>query len=106
MSVELLIWLTIAAVLVAVWLRHTELSRRAVALARDHVAREGLQFLDQSAVLCRLRLERGRGGGLQLVRTFRFEFSDRGDRRYKGWITLSGNRFTHIELQPFREPLH
>ena len=103
MSAEYLLWLTGLAVLVALWLRHSELSRHAVVLARDHVTREGLQFLDQSAVLCRLRLGRGRGGGLQLVRTVRFEFAARGDRRYHGWITLAGNQLRHIELQPFHD---
>jgi hypothetical protein len=102
-SIEFLCWLIGAAALVALWLRHADLSRQAVALARNHVAREGLQFLDQSAVLCRLRLGRGDGGGLHLVRTFRFEFSARGDRRYYGWITLAGSELRHIELQPFRE---
>jgi hypothetical protein len=103
MSIEFLCWLTGIAALVALWLRHAELSRRAAELARDHVAREGLQFLDQSAVLCRLRLGRGRGGGLHLVRTFRFEFAARGDRRYYGWITLAGKQLRHIELQPFHD---
>jgi len=103
MSIEFLFSLVGIAALVSLWLRHSELSRRAAGLARDHVTRQGLQFLDQSAVLCRLRLARGHGGELQLMRTFRFEFAARGDRRYHGWITLAGNQLRHIELQPFHD---
>ena len=72
-------------------------------LARDHVQQQGLQFLDQSAVLCRLRLGRGRTW-VHLVRTYRFEFSALGDRRYQGWVTLAGAKLRGVELQPFREP--
>ncbi len=104
MSFELLCWLIGISAAVALWLHHTNLSRRAQALARRHIEGQGLQFLDQSAVLCRLRIGRTRFGGLCVVRIFEFEFSVQGDRRYRGWIRLVGNMLDGIELQPFREP--
>jgi hypothetical protein len=103
MPISLLFLFLIIAALAAVWAHHANLSRHAVALVRQHLHNQDLQFLDQSAVLCRLRLVRGRRGGWCWQRQYRFEFSSQGDRRYQGWITLNGRRLSGIELQPFRE---
>jgi hypothetical protein len=103
MSISMLFFFVILVALVALWAHHANLSRHAIYMARQHLHSQGLQFLDQSAVLCRLRLLNDPRVGLCLQRTYRFEFSAQGDRRYNGWITLSGRRLSGIELQPFRE---
>lgn len=103
MSISTIFSLVIIVALVALWAHHANLSRHAIHIARQHLHNQGLQFLDQSAVLCRLRVLRDPRQGLCLQRTYRFEFSSQGDRRYTGWITLGGRRLTGIELQPFRE---
>lgn len=104
MSISFLLWLLAAAVLAAIWVHHANLSRKAVFLARQYVQHQGLQFLDQSAVLCRLGVT-NKGDGHKIRRTYRFEFSARGDRRYNGWITLTGGRLSEVELEPFPEPV-
>jgi len=104
MSISILFWLLAIAALVALWAHHANLSRHAVALARQHLHSQGLQFLDQSAVLCRIRPMRDPRQGFCLQRTYRFEFSSRGDRRYNGWISLRGQRLAGIKLEPFHEP--
>lgn len=103
MSISLLFLFPALAVLAAVWAHHANLSRYAAALARQHLHNQDLQFLDQSAVLCRLRPVRDPRQGWCWQRRYRFEFSSQGDRRYQGWITLNGRRLSGIELQPFRE---
>lgn len=100
MSIYVLFWLLGAAALVAVWIHHNNLSHQAVVLARQHVRQQGLQFLDQSAVLCRVSIACKRWS-LSLERTYKFEFSVRGDRRYNGRLTLTGRRLSRIELDPY-----
>jgi len=104
MSISFLFWLLGVAALLVAWIHHTDLSRRAVTLARQHVQQQGLQFLDQSAVLCRIGISTRQPFGICLKRTYRFEFSARGDRRYNGWLTLAGHRLAQVELEPFPEP--
>jgi hypothetical protein len=103
MSISFLFLFLAVAALAAAWAHHANLSRHAVALARQHLHNQDLQFLDQSAVLCRLRPVRDRRHGLCWQRRYQFEFSSQGDRRYQGWITLNGRWLAGIELQPFRE---
>lgn len=103
MSISLLFVFLLVAALTAAWAHHANLSRHAVALARQHLLNQNLQFLDQSAVLCRLRPMRDQRQGWCWQRQYRFEFSAQGDKRYQGWITLNGRRLAGIELQPFRE---
>lgn len=104
MSTSMLLFFFAVATLAAAWAHHANLSRHAAALARQHLHRQDLQFLDQSAVLCRLRLVRDGHLRWCWLRRYRFEFSSLGDRRYLGWITFKGRQLIGIELQPFREP--
>ncbi|MEN9489914.1 MAG: hypothetical protein RJA63_363 [Pseudomonadota bacterium] len=55
---------------------------------------EGLQFLDDSAALNGLRIIRAPRGSLAIQRTYAFEFSDTGDNRRTGQVTLLGTSVT------------
>lgn len=64
--------------------------RAAIAACKE----AGVTFIDE---LVFKRLSLGRGA---LKRRYRFEFYQRGDRRYTGWVDLHGQRVVHVEMGP------
>ena len=75
----------------------------ALRAAREHAQRNGLQFLDQSIVLDRLRWVKDERQWFSLQRVYRFEFSVRGDRRYQGWVTITRGRVARVESEAVPE---
>jgi hypothetical protein len=58
----------------------------------------GVQLLDDTVQLVRLRLGRTPDGRLRLRREYRFEFTDNGAARHRGQVTLLGRRVLHLAL--------
>lgn len=106
MTIQNIMVLVAIVAVFALWLHQSRISRQALIHARRYVGEQGLQFLDNSVVLCRLRPVRAvaPAWGLCLQRTYKFEFAVRGDRRYRGDITLLGRKVTSINLPPIPEP--
>jgi len=79
---------------------------RAKEVARLHgrraCDREGVQFLDDTVVLSRVRLRRNANGQLAIRREYRFEFASDGGRRYEGHMVLLGNQLLGLTLEPYR----
>jgi len=79
---------------------------RAKEIARLHgrraCDREGVQFLDDTVVLNRVRLRRNASGQLAIKREYRFEFASDGGRRYDGYMVLLGNQLLQLTLEPYR----
>ncbi len=95
MSLSLVLLLCILA-FAAFWL-----SGRAAAEAAAHHGRQacqhaGVQWLDQSVHQVRLRLGRDARGHLCWERQFRFEYSDGGENRHAGLITLTGSTLSAL----------
>lgn len=59
----------------------------------------GVQFLDETVALSRLRLRRNTNGGLQLIRHYTFEYSGTGADRWQGYALLYGMRMDSVQLQ-------
>jgi hypothetical protein len=99
---SLLDWSPLLLAAAAGWFWHDSMRarERAVRLGRDTCRRENLLFLDDTVALDSISFARGRGGALVLRRSYRFEFSDTGNNRLKGTITLSGRRLELISLEP------
>jgi hypothetical protein len=97
-----------AVVLIAgfAWFWIAGLSARdaAVEAARRACAAEGVQLLDETVASAGLRLRRDADGRLALLRVYRFEFSDTGDNRLEGALTLLGGAVQTLHLQPHRAP--
>lgn len=70
-----------------------------VTAARELCRRDGFQFLDDSVVLDATRLVRNDDGRLTLQRTYAFEYSDNGNNRIPGSVTLVGHRITVLHTQ-------
>ena len=83
--------LLLAFPLGAFWSAGRAAAERAIACGRNACERAGVQWLDQSVPLVRLRLRRGRSGWPGCERQFRFEYSTGGDDRHAGLVTLQGD---------------
>jgi hypothetical protein len=97
-SIELL---GLAALGVAFWLWYDNLKAReaGVRASRAACAAESLQFLDDTVTLASLRPRRDEHGRLKLRRVYRFEFSDTGNNRRGGAVTLLGNEVQVLRLE-------
>ena len=76
--------------------------QQAYLAAQRHCRELGLQLLDQSVTLKRVRLKRNRAGGLSLLRVFVFEFASTGDERYFGEVQLLGQVLVDINVDLHR----
>ncbi|HQR51297.1 MAG TPA: DUF3301 domain-containing protein [Methylophilaceae bacterium] len=99
--------------LAAAWFWLDSLHKREIAMAagRQAAERYGLQFLDETVAISRLRVGRDHNGRLQLRRTYGFEVSDTGADRLPCSVTLLGQRIEALDMPPYRDnvipfPLH
>src|SRR5690606_26652362 len=72
--------------------------------ARRHCRQAGVQLLDESVALTRLRPARGRWGRPGLRRRYAFEFTVTGERRYAGFVEMQGRHLFRVELAPHPFP--
>jgi hypothetical protein len=75
---------------------------RARQLATEHCRQLDLQLLDQSMVITGFRPVRNSSGNLDFRRTYQFEFSSTGDRRYRGELILEGMALKSIDLETYK----
>ena len=99
---ELLELLVLALLGAAVWLWLDSLKAREIGVkaAQAACADEGLQFLDDTVAIRSLRLIRDDDGRLRLRRVYGFEYSDTGDNRRPGTVTLLGQRVELLHVRP------
>ncbi|MDE2223677.1 MAG: DUF3301 domain-containing protein [Xanthomonadaceae bacterium] len=97
------IWLPLLSITaLGMWWYHAlRLRERAVAHARRLCERRGLQLLDDSVALHRLRMN-WRHGGLHVTREYRFDTSLGGNDRRAASLTLLGDRIVSASA-PQRE---
>ena len=92
--------LAVAALAAAGWFLWSSL--RARESANDAMRRAcragGHLFLDDTVALHRIRLRRDDEGRARIERVYRFDYSDTGDNRRRGYVTLLGARVTDLSL--------
>ncbi len=99
------LWWGLGLAAVVVWWRQATLALEAARSAGRRACRQAeVQFLDDSVVRLRIRLERGAGGRVHVRRRYGFEFATLGDRRYRGWVDVAGRRVLKVELEPHAVP--
>ncbi len=103
-SLTNLLWLVLAGMLAFYWWQSGQFKGRARDLATAHCRQLGLQLLDQSMVIVGFWPVRSRAGGLVFRRSYQFEFSSTGDRRYQAKLVLEGMVLKSIELEAYRLP--
>lgn len=97
-----LLWLLVISFCCYYWWLSKGIKERALVAVRRHCDKLNLQLLDQSIALRGLWLKRGSDGKVHFWRSYNFDFSSQGDDRYKGRVTLLGNRIEGFDLEPHR----
>jgi hypothetical protein len=94
---ELIILLALGGLL---WFWYDGLRAREQAYrhARVRCEQAGVQFLDDTVSLARLRIGRSTAGRLVLHRLFRFEYSDTGNDRQRGFVAMNGRALDFVNL--------
>ena len=100
MTAELLA-VALLAGLTWLWLDSLRVREVAVQAVRRACAGDGVQLLDDTVMLAALGAAR-RDGRVVLRRVYHFEFSDTGDNRLDGAITLAGSSVELLYLEPHR----
>lgn len=97
--------LSLPVILIAAWWwRGIGLRDLALRQVRHHCRKADVQLLDESIVLRRLRPCRNRRGRWGMGRSYAFEFTVTGERRYSGQIDLHGAQLQGIALDPHPFP--
>ena len=103
-SLTKLLLLILAGVIAVYWWQSGLFKGRARELAIAHCRQLGLQLLDQSMVITGIRPALSDSGKIEFRRTYQFEFSSIGDRRYQGQLVMQGLRLKSIELETYKLP--
>ena len=84
------------------WLWADSMRAREAALdaGRRACDADGVQFLDWTVAVVKMRIDRAHDGRLRIRRVYEFEFSDTGNNRLKGSITLLGTQLIALHLSP------
>lgn len=82
------------------WLDSLKTREIGIRAARHACQGEGLQFLDETVVGQLLGLARDAAGQLRLRRVYRFEYSDTGDNRCSGSVTMLGHDVEVLHVRP------
>lgn len=82
------------------WFWHDSMRAREIGVraVRAACSAEGLQLLDETIAIARLRPRRNRSGHLCWLRVYQFEYSDTGDNRRPGSVHVLGNDVTLLSL--------
>ncbi len=96
-----LFFLLLFVLLAWFWYDTMQAREQAILIGKRHCQQDGLQLLDETVSLASLRLRRNRDGHAAFRRVYEFEFSDNGDNRRIGSITLLGRVAESIQLEPY-----
>ena len=82
------------------WLWADSMRAREAALeaGRRACEAEGVQFLDWTVAMQKMRINRSADGRLRIQRVYQFEFSETGNNRLHGSITMLGTQLLALHL--------
>ena len=95
-----LLFLGLAAATAWFWLDSLKTREIGIRAARQACRGEGLQLLDDTVAGHLLGLARDAAGQLRLRRIYRFEYSDTGDNRRSGSVTMLGHDVELLHVRP------
>jgi hypothetical protein len=86
--------------LMGAWLWADSMRAREAALdvGRRACEAEGVQFLDWTVAMKKMGISRGSDGRLRIRRVYEFEFSETGNNRLSGSITMLGTQLIALHL--------
>jgi hypothetical protein len=83
------------------WLHSIRILEIAREAGRRACAKEELQFLDDTVAGTHMSLARDDNGRRILRRTYRFEFTETGNSRREGEVTMLGERVESVTMEPY-----
>ena len=83
------------------WIDSLRAREAALMAGRAACERYSLLLLDDTVAVTRLRLARNAEGRLRIARRYGFEFSDTGNNRRRGAISLLGSLAEDIAFEPY-----
>jgi len=95
-----LIGLGLVAAVAWFWFDSLRAREAAMEAAKSACAADRVVLLDDTVALVTLRLRRAGRGTVRLLRVYRFEFTDTGDNRLEGSVTLLGAVLQTLYLEP------
>ncbi len=101
MQIQDLFILLILGVFAWMWWIDRGIKQMAFGYAKKHCEQADVQLLDDNISLSSMKIKRDKSGRLRLRRTFTFEFTSTGERRYLGYLELLGSKVISIELAAF-----
>jgi len=93
-------WLLLAGLAAMAWFWWDSLQKRelAVRAARAVCERAGVQFLDDSVAVSKMKLQRDSNQRVRIYREFSFDYSSVGDDRQAGRVYLLGEIILSADL--------
>lgn len=100
MSFAELLGLLLLGALAWFWLDSLKAGEAGIAYGQKVCSAEGLLFLDDTVSIESVRLVRDDEGRLKLRRVYGFEYSDTGNNRCQGRVTLVGHEVVAWYIRP------
>jgi Protein of unknown function (DUF3301) len=96
-----LFFIFVIALLIWFWFDTMQAREQAIAIGKRHCQNDGLQLLDETVSLSSMKVRRNSDGQVAFRRVYEFEFSDNGDNRRVGSVTLLGRHAESVHLEPY-----
>ncbi|MBV1910979.1 MAG: DUF3301 domain-containing protein [Kangiellaceae bacterium] len=87
--------------LVWYWSYSQKIKQLALRASINRCKEAGVQFLDHSVVLHKIRFRKNNAGQWKLMREYRFEFTSTGENRYIGRVVMQAHHLVSSELEPY-----
>ncbi len=97
-----LLFLMLLAALAWFWFDSLRALEAARHIGKTACSNANVQFLDDSVANTALALVRDKSGRRVLRRTYRFEFSETGNTRLEGQLTLLGDKIESVTMEPYQ----
>ena len=94
--------LLLLAAIVWFWIDSLRALDAARIAGRRECKKYDVQFLDDAVSRIAIALVRDDFGRLVIRRTYRFEFSETGDSRLEGRLTLLGKKVESVSMEPYQ----
>ena len=96
---DIILVLLLLAAIIWFWMESLNVREQAIQAAVLACRQIGVQLLDQTVSLDKLRPARSPQGRMTFRRTYSFEFSAAGVERRRGWAILLGRRLLQVHLE-------
>jgi len=97
-----LLFLVLLAVLGWFWFESLRALEIARTTGKQACNQANVQFLDDTVASVALAFSRDKSGRRVLRRTYRFEFSETGNTRLEGRLTLLGGKVESLVMEPYQ----